>query len=204
MFGLVKKLLTGNKYGIPREVVGKWQKGAKHTPDFAELEQHKKNLVFMYDFPGSLPDPKYSEAYTVDPMIMVKTTTDIPFPVVIKEIPRDVVGGFWSRKEPAPIFGSIYELSAAEIKILDNDRENGVMFVRERIKISIPYIAVRKRGDEIMDKIPMTFEKRCYTYLGPFSYWNFQQLSDRSYTLFKTRRLNLAYQEHYRFTRNDI
>lgn len=68
----------------------------------------------------------------------------------------------------AKLLGNVYTMRADQIFKLDELHENGIQFVRSRIKIDIPFVVRNGRalGDLSIQSIP------AWAYIGNVSYWS--------------------------------
>lgn len=190
---------------VPKAMVDKWMKGYEFTPDFHELEQFKHRLVFLYGGTRettSLGIEPIWDGLTENDFVMVKYKEgERAFPIVV-DPPHDTLSRHFKVMR-APIAGKIFQLTAGEIKSLDNFYSNGVVFKRQPVKIVIPYKVKGEKDGEVIETDPLTYVKKCFMYVGSFDYWNLMPLDRTSHRLLKEREHNKNYKAKYYFTPSD-
>lgn len=231
MFGL-KKLIRGNRLGIPKDVMKQLTTPPEHTPDAAELQNRSYNLVMLYgnEMQGGRacnPDvkPVFSDVYTVEPFVMARVRKgEMIAPVVFNPPPllfknrKIKMYDFLDIKEaatvarlnglrPAAVKGELYQLTDVEVEQLDKQYSNGVFFDRVRVRVKVEHYArsiYHQIGNEMEARISeaLYYEKRVHLYVA--RYKPFANVSILESTgLRKERKNNQNYAPRYFYTRSD-
>jgi gamma-glutamylcyclotransferase (GGCT)/AIG2-like uncharacterized protein YtfP len=212
MLGLYRKLRYGNKFGVPKSVVEKLMTPNLVTPDMAELQARKFNLVFLYgnEMKGcreAIKDvqPLYGAdvgVHTTDPYVMIKVRENAKVTPVVLEPPNyHLVAGTVKRMPKATIRGELFQLTANEIAELDKLRGNGKIYTRVRVKITVPHHTLTNhaigRERVTMMSEQLRFDKRVHMYLGNYEFFSFAKIDAKSAKLLKTRDDNSNYVSRY-------
>jgi hypothetical protein len=215
MFGMKKALNIyrhGNKFGVPRDVVAKLAQPDERTPDYAELQSRKHNLVFLYgnemkggreSFKGV--EPLYTDVYTKDSYIMLKVREgEKATPVVLDPPDYHFVAGPIKRMPRAVVKGELFQLTAQEIATLDKLRVNGVQFKRIRVKIDVEHYTISEHAkEELRMSEPLYHSKRVHMYFGETEFFSFAKIDPKSISLFKQREHNDDYVSRYYYSPED-
>lgn len=174
----------------------------RFTPDISQLEEAEFRLFFFPDDfrRDCLSYPKVMEhsafeamAFTKDPFnFYVKNNGDSLLPIALEaKTPSNFV-------KNAPIFGELHSVRSSHIPMLDIHRQNGVQFIRKRVKITLPFrYLIRGNEDEDGRELPRVLqgkehlldpvlsseklaEIKPWMYVGNPDYWN--PLLDGGYT----------------------
>lgn len=227
MFGL-KKLLRGNSVGMPKELVERLKTPPKFTPDGAELQNRKHNLVLLYgnEMNGGRDTnvevkPLYKDVFTADPFVMVKVRQGekvapvvLPPPELLMRtkktkvyaydsIPKAIGGSHLTRLPPAPIKGELYQLTDGEVESLDKHYENTVVFDRIRVKVRVEHYAISKHDHEARISEPLFFGKRVFMYVARLEALARMTVSLNSIQLYKHREHNQIYEPRYYYSPQD-
>lgn len=167
---------------------------AKHTPDISHLEQYEYQLFFAFDD----TQPRHSKFHLLggDAEFLAPAFTQKRYNFWMPSIPWDPPVAMEAQgyknimpnyPPPAAIKGQIFAVRAPAERFisLDTERENGVQFRRERIKLIVPYRKIEwikdlaKLAHDIEFQeghIGRTFEKvaivRAHAYIGIPKYWD--------------------------------
>lgn len=228
---LLNRLRHGNEVGIPKDAMKRLTTRPEHTPDAAELESRRYNLVFLYgnEMEGGRASPSglkplYKNVFTYDPFMMLKVQKgDMIAPVVVRpptlitKVPSVRIFACETMKEavvtakiahlrPAPIQGELFQLTADEVERLDKDYQNGVFFDRIRLRINVEHYTVSRHrvgfGEEARMSEALSHTKRVHMYVGRTEAFARSTILD-STELFKERPHNSNYQPRYLYTRQD-
>lgn len=173
------------------------------TPDLGILESREHHLLFEYGEP--IKQQSVSFAVTVSRMVMwTKRKEEKSDPITAialrssKDIPRARVGG------------TLYLVRTNLLVALDNLRQNGVCFKRERIPIFTPFLTPaaqlnqHRRGDDWLQR------NEAWSYVGLSSFWNKAMSWDltyyRGHGLFRVADINhhanrqLQIPHHFKYT----
>jgi hypothetical protein len=164
------------------------------TPDYWELAQHEKQLLFAYSKLAQ-PEafPSMAHAYTFDRFqfwekemkdakAQLPYTMKVPFPdkKPIVDFNRETRRS-WGGVVPKRIEGRIIALRPKDFLVLDKLRENGVQFYRRRVRLVVPYFEYQRREQEgttmnsCESKVTII---RAWMYIGVKGYWG----TDLKYT----------------------
>lgn len=159
------------------------------TPDIWQLEQYKRQLIFVPDdmktgMPNNkliadasfIPRPKYPVCYTRTSFTMWKKDLGkASFPVILPDVYRPTGFVRWE-VEAAPIQGELWSIEPSRFILLDNHKQNGVMFQRQRVDITLPYREVgwgATKLPKIGNDINTVFTP-AWMYVGVTEYWDAQ------------------------------
>lgn len=143
------------------------------TPDIAELEQKPRHHFFVYD-EMMVDNRKYdflkehsitmAEAFTRDKFHTWKKDLGVAsFPIAFE------TDGFVP--DAVRIKGELMLIASSHIPTLDKYKQNGVEFVRKRIRLVIPYVTVEHTGDGPVKKTRHTLVT-AWMYVGVKAYWD--------------------------------
>lgn len=188
MFGFKQKLFTEGTSFIPP------YDRHEYTPDFPWLERHEWVLLFVYDEMmlnrnnyDAIRENSFSlaTAFTKDSDFVMwkKKLGDASFPIPLRGADRVYNGpGVTSRKligmghgevRPgimAPIKGELHAIKPSLFwNKLDKDYFNGLEFVRERVKVLVPYRF--QMGSVSVDHNEFVKQITCHMYVGNKNYW---------------------------------
>lgn len=162
---------------------------AEYSPDIWQLEQYKRQLIFVPDdmkmgMPNNkliadasfIPRPKFPVCYTRPSFTMWKKDLGkASFPVILPDVYRPTGFVMWE-VEPAPIQGELWSIEPSRFILLDNHKQNGVMFTRQRVDITLPYREVGW-GQSSLPIITDDINKvsvPAWMYVGNVDYWDAQ------------------------------
>lgn len=218
MFSFIRKLRTGNRYGVPPEVVQKLAVNPHpFTPDITRLHERKHNLVFLYGNEMSngreaLPQGKlpYTDVFTEIPLVMIKTKENQKIIPAVVNPPEEINSSNIFRRLPkAKVKGELYQLDDVEIAALDAAYQNGLLFNRIRVTVKVENFAITSHERTSLTSVehvtsgPLYYEKRAFMYLGNFDYFNYAKIDRDSYKLLKDRPDNQDYEPRYFYTPQD-
>lgn len=203
-----RRFLPGSSFGyaLPDEHWFDYAKDeTRYTPDVATLELHEWQLYFACDETqiGHQKNDVVGEAIYKCPGFTQQSFNywdpKAPFlPPVAME-----ASGY---RNPMPYYPEIARIKGQILLVrpqglinLDNYKENGVQYTRKKIRIVIPYRALKRISDhpdlptadieQEINGIGLTFEKvciiRCWMYIGIPKYWD-QLISAFDYTSVQT------------------
>lgn len=175
----------------PNSLVTRIRQRRVYTPDYYELSQHQRQHFFAYAHNSISTDhalletnrPSIAAAYTLDKFQLWKTQNHQLVPMAGM---RDVQDGPIIRRknfggvETARLAGRIISLEPKDILGLDKIRENGVPFVRKRVKLIVPYYEYTFETTLNYDNNPGTTKNQCeskmafiraWMYIGVQEYW---------------------------------
>lgn len=185
MFQAVRKLIGFSKQQQP--VVNY----TPFTPDMWKLEEYYFQNVFIYNEMmkgcskfGQFLDGnsvKLSAAFTKDDhyVLWQKKLGEYSTTFALPMSEDQMLGNTTLFGAPAKILGQVYAMRADQIKKLDEHLENGIQFVRKRIKIEIPYSYVNRSRDERIVNGNNAPERKlkvipAWAYIGRLDYWSEQ------------------------------
>lgn len=153
MFEATKRLLMGesNYYDIPSE---DWFQSAREqsirTPDIAKLEEYEYQLLFACD---ETQTKHLKHTLIEDGNYVCPAFTQASFNYWLPETPfmppvpmeGTGYGKYMMPNAPptAKIKGELHAIRPYQFKELDRYKENGVQFIRRRVKLIVPYRAVK-------------------------------------------------------------
>ncbi len=163
-----------------------WAHQNEHTPDMWKLEQYIRQLIFVPCdmkeggnnhslIAEAINGPSYKDAYTADEYTFWKKDLGgYSFPIVL---PKDYrPDGFTIVPvESAPIKGELYFIRPPQFKVLDNHKNRGLQFTRERVGIRIPYRTVSygpKRPLPVISNHNYFATVQAWMYIGVKEYWH--------------------------------
>lgn len=178
---------------------------AKYTPDIAVLEQHSWQLYFACDETqiGHLKHNLVGEhEYKLSGFTQQSFNYwahQAPFlPAIPMEATgyKNVMPGY---PDIAKIKGQVLAVRPQAFLTLDEYKENGVQYLRKKVRIIVPYRALRKITDHpglptndiefMKDGLGLTFERMCiiraWMYVGVPAFWD-SQISAFDYTSVQT------------------
>lgn len=167
----------------------------KHTPDMAKLYEYSHQLFFSCDATqkGQALHEEIETGEYVCPAYTQKSFNYWqPNSNALPPVPMEAQPGYVKPlpfyPEAAKIKGELHLIPSPVLKKLDTDRENGVQFVRQRVRLIIPYRALKWLKDYRSPMLPpdiecvysnglgLTFEKVCiiraHMYIGRPEYWD--------------------------------
>lgn len=153
-----------------------------YTPDASILSRFKRQLFFVYDdmMNGGTKSDLIVEASVSGKWPLANVYTDDTFFFWKKELgsesfpvalDKDVTGFYHGNsfdKAPAKIWGELYAIRPSQFKLLDNEKENGVQFIRRQVSVTLPYYhgASKFPDTQTYDDVWM--------YVGVHEYWDDQ------------------------------
>jgi hypothetical protein len=197
MFGLFKK-----KISVPSQDWRNYANAGTHfTPDIVSMEQHNHQLLFTPDElkrghskNSLISDGKFiAVGFTQSPFSFWEKqlgTDSFPVPIqekVFTDILRDL-------PPSCRIKGEIHALRPSNFLTVDEHKQNGVQFIRRRVKILIPSREIRTY--DLGDNYPKALQGkktiilpekvtiiRAWMYIGVQDYW--KDLLDAGFSGFK-------------------
>lgn len=157
MFEAAKRLLIGDTsyYNVPSP---DWFQFARdqsaRTPDIAKLEEYEFQLFFSCD-ETQTRQPKYSliedGAYICPAFTQVSFNYWLPETPFLPPVPMEAMeyGKYVLPNTPpsAKIKGQLHAIRPYQFLSLDNYKDNRVQFLRQRVKLIVPYRAVKALRD---------------------------------------------------------
>lgn len=161
------------------------------TPDQWKLEQFFEQLLFVADdmktggknhhivrdiTPGAIP--RNPIVYTHNKFLAYKHDLGKEHSTALILPPEYKPTGYfnpWDEPVPCKIQGELYAVQANKIYLLDKHMQNGVRFVRQRVKITYPWRYVSYGKDHPLPKIsPHSYNDRitAWAYIGVPNYWD--------------------------------
>lgn len=167
MFQAAKRLLLGEKnyYDIPSP---SWFKSVKEqsirTPDIAKLEEYEYQLLFSCD-ETQTKQPKHNLIedgdYICPAFTQVSYNYWLPDTPFMPAVPMEAMGyGVYVMPNAPPsakIKGQLHKIRPYQFINLDNYKENGVQFSRKRVKLIVPFRAVKVLRDPAT--VPLDMEE---------------------------------------------
>lgn len=196
LFKAAKKTEIRNDYEVFQEVIHRMIEGNKHTPDINEIE--RKEYIFLLSIDSTQQNLPRNEliregAYCGDVFTSKNyqffkskvEPSSIPVPMET-ELSEPLVQYM---PPPAKIKGELHLIAPYQFKKLDIEMENGVKFIRKRVRVLYPYRELRAfptydtTGRELPrplmgkeDQTFLTHEKvhilRAEMYVGNPDYWD--------------------------------
>lgn len=178
------------------------------TPDMVHLQMKKRCLIFVHDdmmsgrnnsdlivetsISGRWP---LANVYTEDKFFFWKKDLgEHSYPVALD---KDVTGFYHGNAEdkaPARIWGELYAIRPSQFILLDNERENGVQFIRREISVRLPFINGASKFPDI------TTIHNVWMYIGVHEYWDDQLAGIHSSTpIDKVQDKRAWLMDHYRY-----
>ena len=141
-------------FGFKTKPTQEWLDTAKqenqYTPDIAEVESRKFNFIFVYDEKmHRRPGYKVIEEHTV-PMHTVYTKDKF---FMYKHIPDGRVIPIPEGNRP--IRGELHVTTGEGLIYLDKLYENGVEFLRQRVKVILPFRTVFRKKNKAINSKPL-------------------------------------------------
>lgn len=197
----LRKIVPSYGYSTPdRAEVYQEYMQTQYTPDVSVLEEYEWQLFFAVDelkkdhFKHSMlgDEAEYKcPAFTQQDMQFWQAASPMNSPVPMEAGLSSIVKGF---APAAKIKGQVYKIRPQQIiNILDKDRQNGVEFIRKRVRLIVPYrmvVWVKDhnldpdfgsagefcRSDYLHKSIKHTKERvgiiRAWMYIGNPNYWD--------------------------------
>lgn len=196
LFKSAKKAEVSDAYEIFREVIRGMVEANKHTPDISDLDS--KEYVFLLAIDStqqSMPRHELiSEGAYCGDVFTSKNFQFFKSKVEPKSIPIPMETELMEplvqyMPPPAKIKGELHLITPHQFKKLDIEMENGVKFIRKRVRVLYPYRELRSfptldtTGRELPlplmgkeDRTFLTEEKvhilRAHMYIGNPEYWD--------------------------------
>lgn len=139
------------------------------TPDWALLEQHQFQLLFVFDelkrgFPqfdlinqhGAYACKAYTKA---DYEMYIQSLGLASVPIVLPSSGEQKMFYGRNEREPAKVMGEVHIVEPEAFKRLDEYKDNGVQFQRERIRVMVPYRKVIQLNDPEVRKDDLPYGK---------------------------------------------
>ncbi len=161
------------------------------TPDQTKLEQFFQQLLFVADdmkIGGKNHDllmeitptktPENPVVYTHNKFLCYKQDLGKHHSTAILMPPEYQQSGFvndWDRPYPCKVRGELYAVQSNKLYLLDKHMQNGVKFVRQRVRISYPWRYVAYGKEHPLPKIsPHSYTDRitAWAYIGVPHYWD--------------------------------
>lgn len=193
----------------PSEWLHQASEEVRFTPDNALLEQADWQIFFIHDdmkegmrnhakiksFGVKLLEGTTQEGFTFYIHKFADDGSSLDIPVAVTRQTTDKIIP-WADQKGAPsahIRGDVYRIRSSHVKELDKFRENGVQFLRRRVKIRVDYrdrVAFKDRGTivnfakdylnhhvsraVVTSPIEKTEFIEAWMYVGPSEYWEEQ------------------------------
>lgn len=168
-----------------------YSRNNQYTPDYIELVQKKRHLVFVYD--NMMMGHKENE-YALETNINNKRNlfvgyTEEPFyhwrkdlgrestSVVLEDAVRShVLGAYRDEVQPYKIQGEVYSIRTESLVKIDYLREQGLQFFRKKVTIRVPHSKVVYSKEQPLPAIvdPKYQTLQCWMYFGNSFYWQDQ------------------------------
>lgn len=178
---------------------------ARYTPDIAVLEQHAWQLYFACDETqiGHLKNDLLGDFEYKMPGFTQQSFNywahEAPFNAAVPMEAEGFHNPMPNYPDIAKIKGQILMIRPQAFLNLDNYKENGVQYLRKKVRIIVPYRALKKISDHpdlptvdiewVRDGIGLTFERVCtiraWMYVGVPKYWD-KMISAYDYTSVQT------------------
>lgn len=176
MLQKIKDLLLPEEPGlIPAEFLDKIKDMLKYTPDLAKLQERSHHFLFVAD------DLKrghrrhdllqggefWAQAFTKSSFTLWKHNLGKEtFPIPLEQRTR--------KMDFLKIRGEVHLLPTKTVRMLDEYRENGVQFIRKRVRVAIPYQNIRLDEDARVTWKSRTRDQHmmAHMYVGIPEYWN--------------------------------
>ncbi len=165
---------NNNEHPIVKSV----RERSQYTPDYRNLSQQPRQLLFAYTYKATVLEnsPSILSGWSFEKFLLWTNGKDIvPLPAVAD----GNRGIFESRKnfggiQPKRIMGRVISLSSKKFVELDKQRENGVPFARQRIRVIVPYLEYTNEqngGTYINNCESKVTILRAWMYVGVKPHW---------------------------------
>jgi AIG2-like family. len=151
---------------------------AEHTPDLVKLEQRTQHLVFVYDqfqrkhYANKCLDNSKFECigFTLNLFqLWRKNLGKVSYPIALRGGDPDVPDFYGIQK--LRIRGELWNVSTPELIELDNIKANGLHYVREKVRLLIPYRRMVYRRGNLTAIETHTTAVRAWMYVGLPAFW---------------------------------
>jgi hypothetical protein len=184
------------QHGITPDVIAQLSESCRKSPDLGELEQYEFQLLFAADRTqrgcseySMIEESVYTGyyGYTLDKFCYYRLRDGLPIPMRATSdlrLPRF--------PPPLKVRGEIHAVRPHQFRELDNLKDNGVQFQRQRVDLLIPHRPVYKIPERysngkpiplMTDQYSLGVERvvpiKAWMYIGVPDYWD--ELMDAGY-----------------------